>query len=325
MLRAVELTTPENYSYYRVMMMEELTKRTVGTLNSIPELQPDVSLDVYEKILCMLLIDVGCKYRVFWQRCAQLAPREESKASVRASIFRPPGCTVSSRGWMHRGCAVGGGGGGLQAQHNKLHAWRVGAACTQCTRLSRTRNTPAAVRIGSWTGAGCTRMHPGGLLAGALGRAGCGATQTGGGGGRDGGNGKGVMAKQIGGWNAPLSHTTAYPLDIRGLGVGYRAGGFSLLCTIVLGAGCTRTAPPSLRSSSASDGGMLLGMCRCVSLARTGLYGCPALLLGLLCARHWRSLILSLPSGSRPPCAGVHAGIRRAQPDRVRPHLRGQL
>lgn len=88
-LKGVELTTPENYSYYRAMLAELLQQRVVAKLSNVPSLDPASSITDHEKLVIMFLIDVGCKFSVFWQRCAvHVLP------SMQGVILRPLRFTI---------------------------------------------------------------------------------------------------------------------------------------------------------------------------------------------------------------------------------------
>lgn len=64
----MELFTPENFTYYRVMLEDILQSRTVTSFDKVPTLDVSATRAGVVRYLLMLLIDIGCKYSVFWKR-----------------------------------------------------------------------------------------------------------------------------------------------------------------------------------------------------------------------------------------------------------------
>jgi hypothetical protein len=78
-MTAVELTTNENFTYYRVMLEEGiLSKRTVAdptiALPDLPVTPAEMGSSQVQLLLMLVIIDIACKLAVFWQRCGVCLP-----------------------------------------------------------------------------------------------------------------------------------------------------------------------------------------------------------------------------------------------------------
>lgn len=68
------MLTPENYTYYALLLLAVLRERSVGNPNApVASLEERVRMDPPQFLLLMCIIDIACKLSIFLARCASFA------------------------------------------------------------------------------------------------------------------------------------------------------------------------------------------------------------------------------------------------------------